>query len=223
MVDKHRRRGTLLDVGTGIGQFLSFAKQTHEVDGTEVSVRAIEIARMKYGLRIRRGTVEELDFGDRCFEVITLFHVLEHVREPKKLLLRCRELLSDGGILIVAVPNELRSWKVWIKSALTFAGYGHSRGYGPYGLRAIRMDRPGEEIHLSHFTVGTIQSLFRACGLTIIDVDIDPYHAYTGVRQLCHELAYRTCKLIYGAFRVQLGEALWFVAERSPICNALHG
>jgi 2-polyprenyl-3-methyl-5-hydroxy-6-metoxy-1,4-benzoquinol methylase len=79
MVNKYGHKGPLLDVGTGIGQFLAFEKQKYDIDGTEVSARAIEIARTKYGLHIRRGTVKELDFGDRRFEVITLFHVREHV------------------------------------------------------------------------------------------------------------------------------------------------
>jgi len=124
MVNRYGRGGRLLDVGTGIGQFLHFARFGYEVTGTEVSEQAIQIARVKYGLELRRGRIEELDFGNRRFDVITLFHVLEHVHDPRRLLSRCRELLSTTGIVVVAVPNEIHGWKRPIKSALALSRRG---------------------------------------------------------------------------------------------------
>src|SRR4029077_6945356 len=86
-----RKPGSLLDIGTGIGQFLSVAQGEYsQVYGTEVSRTAIEVAREKYGLDLFQGTVEELAERGMVFDNITLFHVLEHVPDPKALLKTCR-------------------------------------------------------------------------------------------------------------------------------------
>jgi SAM-dependent methyltransferase len=78
---RHRSSGSLLDVGTGTGQFLSFARESFTVIGTEVSESAVRIAKNKYGLDVKQGQVEDIHFDTR-FDVITLFHVLEHVPNP---------------------------------------------------------------------------------------------------------------------------------------------
>src|ERR1039457_4859130 len=73
-------RGSLLDVGTGIGQFLDVARpHFSSVCGTEVSESAIAIARKKYGLDLLRGEIGTIDFGSMRFDNVTLFHVLDHV------------------------------------------------------------------------------------------------------------------------------------------------
>src|SRR5687768_13082588 len=62
LVRRHCPSGKLLDVGTGIGQFMHFARAHFEVTGTEISSTAIRIARDKYGLELRQGTLETLEF-----------------------------------------------------------------------------------------------------------------------------------------------------------------
>src|SRR6266481_4116317 len=63
ILDRYGRVGRLLDVGTGIGQFLKVAKERFEAEGTEVSSTAVELARSKYGLAVRRGAISDVDFG----------------------------------------------------------------------------------------------------------------------------------------------------------------
>src|SRR5258708_803987 len=103
-----RKTGSLLDVGTGIGQFLDQARNDYrEVYGTEVSSAAVKIASDKYNLDLFQGTIEEFNPRGKSFDNITLFHVLEHVTDPRLLLRKCHSLLSAEGILVVAVPNEV--------------------------------------------------------------------------------------------------------------------
>ena len=113
---RHSAQGSLLDIGTGIGQFLHHAQPffTH-VSGTEVSESAIRIAREKYGFNLYAGQAEELDLPPCSFDNITLFHVLEHVADPVRLVARCRDLLRSQGILVVAVPNDLMAWTSSVK------------------------------------------------------------------------------------------------------------
>ncbi len=93
-----RKPGTLLDVGTGIGQFLHHARVAYSrVYGTEVSDSAIAVAAEKYGLSVIKGQIEHLHLGGAPFDNITLFHVLEHVPNPRSVIERCRVLLTEGG------------------------------------------------------------------------------------------------------------------------------
>jgi SAM-dependent methyltransferase len=217
MVIRYERQGRLLDVGTGTGQFLNAARNRYEVEGTEVSRRAIDIASEKYGLRIHEGALEDIDFFSSRFDVITLFHVLEHVHDPGALLSRCGELLSTHGIVVIAVPNEIKGWKRPIKRLLAHGRRGVHNYSKLYGLPRIKLDVSGEEIHLSHFTIDTIRKLVNLCGLRVIDEDLDPCHASTGPKQFLHELAFRACKLIYELRGPQLGEAIWIAAVKQPL------
>ncbi|GAB4242457.1 MAG: hypothetical protein Kow00109_18200 [Acidobacteriota bacterium] len=98
----------LLDVGAGTGLFVSLARAAgFTAEGVDPS--APEVPGGTPGL-VRRATVEELlETGYRC-DIVTLFHVLEHVPDPFRFLRRVRGLLEQPGHLIVQVPNRA-SWQ----------------------------------------------------------------------------------------------------------------
>ena len=102
--------GSLLDIGAGIGQFLHHARPHFtSVAGTELSDSAIIIARDKYTRPLIKGDVLDIDFDNSTrFDNITIFHVLEHVPDPRATIKKCYRLLSDGGLLVVCVPNDLQ-------------------------------------------------------------------------------------------------------------------
>ena len=81
-----------------------------EVIGTEISESAVALAKEKYGLSLFAGEVEALGLPPQSFDTITLFHVLEHVPDPGKLLTLCHDLLRAQGILVIAVPNDVVAW-----------------------------------------------------------------------------------------------------------------
>jgi len=122
----------LVQVGTGTGQFLYYAKNYfNEVYGTEVSCSAINIVKEKYKLDITEGDIVDIEFKtDMSFDNITLFHVLEHVTDPKKVIEKCRLLLNKEGILIIAVPNDILSLKSKTKIVLNKMGMKRFRNTG---------------------------------------------------------------------------------------------
>jgi SAM-dependent methyltransferase len=96
----------LLDVGCGSGTFLHVARQYgFKPHGMDVSARAAEIAGRQYGIPVRQGGIGSRVWDGQTFDFITMFHVLEHVPEPKLALESVRELLRPGGRLIIQVPN----------------------------------------------------------------------------------------------------------------------
>ena len=93
---------TILDVGAGTGDFLKVCKNNSwEVLGTEPNLNARKIAEQK-GVLIR----EDLSkLNTKKFDVITLWHVLEHVENLQDYIKSLKGLLKNNGRIIVAVPN----------------------------------------------------------------------------------------------------------------------
>lgn len=96
---------TLLDVGCGTGDFLQKAQQSNwKVFGIEPNNEAREIANIKTKKAVY-GNDELLNFEKQSFDVITLWHVLEHLPNLEMNVKQFYELLKPEGTLIIAVPN----------------------------------------------------------------------------------------------------------------------
>jgi len=98
--------GTLLDVGCGAGFFLKLASDTgYTVKGLELSPYAAQYAREKLGIHVFQGELGDADFSNESFDIITLWHIIEHVRNPRALLYQANKLLKKNGLLAIEVPN----------------------------------------------------------------------------------------------------------------------
>jgi SAM-dependent methyltransferase len=76
-----------------------------DVYGVELSETSAAHAREVLGLPVFVGPLEQLPQPAGSFDVVILWHVLEHFSSPGEALRRCHELLRPGGLLVVAVPN----------------------------------------------------------------------------------------------------------------------
>ncbi|MCH9660858.1 MAG: class I SAM-dependent methyltransferase, partial [Bacteroidetes bacterium] len=94
--------GSILDVGAGTGEFLKVAQEGNwKVSGVEVNKKAIVLAQKK-GVALSQNLDDVLD---QRFDVITLWHVLEHLPNLESQIEKLHSLLNDTGVLIIAVPN----------------------------------------------------------------------------------------------------------------------
>jgi 2-polyprenyl-3-methyl-5-hydroxy-6-metoxy-1,4-benzoquinol methylase len=103
---------TILDVGSGRGWMLHDLKKKYHfrrTAGIQISRPAVEFSRKVLGLEIFDRDLLEAGFGRSRFDIVTLWHVLEHVQRPQETIMRCRQLLNPGGLLVVEVPN-FNSW-----------------------------------------------------------------------------------------------------------------
>lgn len=136
----------LLDVGCGYGDFLHVAQQSGwRVEGFEFSPAAAKTCRTRYGIRAAVGDLLDLEFAERSFAVITMWHVLEHLRHPLAVLRRCRALLQPGGLLALEVPN------------LNFL------------VRKSYRYPLSRTLHLYHFTPATLEALIRKAGFDVLE------------------------------------------------------
>lgn len=95
-------RGRILDIGAGTGDFLLEAKRRGwKVNGIEPNKIARKNA-LRKGIKLSK---DARKFSSNKFDVITLWHVLEHVYDLRAQIIEIEHLLKKGGILIIAVPN----------------------------------------------------------------------------------------------------------------------
>lgn len=206
-------RGRLLDVGAGYGQFLHLAQSFFsEATGTEVSESAVALAKEKYGLDLLVGQVEELDLPPQSFDVITLFHVLEHVPDPGMLVSRCHALLKTQGILVIAVPNDVLAWTSKIKKLGKKLGLSPFQKFSP----KLGISRAGasREIHLSHFTPAVLRWLLENSGLRMVEESLDPYYVSSGLRLFLDSSYYALHRLLHASLQLNRYDTIWMVARK---------
>lgn len=105
-IERLKEKGKILDVGCGRGDFLSCMQfrgwETYGVETAEVAVRH---CREVQGLNIFHGELLEANFPANHFDVVRLWHVLEHVQIPKEILQEINRILKPEGLLVISVPN----------------------------------------------------------------------------------------------------------------------
>lgn len=96
----------VLDVGTGGGEFAYLLKTLgHEVSGIEPNRGYCEYSKQEYGLAIQNGFIQDIEQPPASFDLITIWHVLEHTENPSAVISKLHSLLKPGGILVVEVPT----------------------------------------------------------------------------------------------------------------------
>lgn len=96
----------ILDVGTGGGEFAYLLQLLgHDVRGIEPNKGYAEYSIHEYGLNVQVGFVQDVMLPKDTFDVITIWHVLEHTENPYAVLAKLHTLLKPRGILVIEVPN----------------------------------------------------------------------------------------------------------------------
>jgi 2-polyprenyl-3-methyl-5-hydroxy-6-metoxy-1,4-benzoquinol methylase len=139
-------KGKILDIGAGTGDFLFIAKQNGwQTTGVEPSDKARKIAISK-GISFVENTTQ---IEDHSFDVITMWHVLEHVPDLEQQKKELKRLLKPKGVLVIAVPN--------------FKSF-DSQYYGKFWAA---YDVP---IHFWHFSKSAIQKLFQKEQMELVKI-----------------------------------------------------
>jgi SAM-dependent methyltransferase len=105
---RHCAAGAVLDVGCSSGAFLYQLNQrfpgSYRVLGADVSGPPLDYAE-KRGIPVIRGTFLEQDFGERKFDAVTFWAVLEHLLSPADFLAKAASILQPRGLCFILVPN----------------------------------------------------------------------------------------------------------------------
>ena len=136
-------RGRLLEIGCSTGEMLLEAQSAFTVNGVEADAYTSAIARAR-GLPCVTGALADAQFAAASFDVIVLYHVIEHLPSPQATLAECVRLLAPGGWLVLEAPNIQTIW---------------------YRLLGARW-RQFIPDHLFFFTPATLQRLCEQNGFT---------------------------------------------------------
>ena len=147
IISKTKENGRVLDIGAGIGAFLSVMKEKGwEVTGVEPDEGARRKAKELFNLSLEEPPAL-LALPSSHYNAVTLWHVLEHVHRLHDYMEQLKSLLADGGKIFIAVPNY---------TSVDAAAY---RNY----WAAYDVPR-----HLYHFTPKSISVLARQHGLRVV-------------------------------------------------------
>jgi 2-polyprenyl-3-methyl-5-hydroxy-6-metoxy-1,4-benzoquinol methylase len=151
------QNGTFLDFGCGSGDFLHTMQQSGwKVSGVEVNESARKIA--EYKLEISISSPNEFLNDDIKYDVITMWHSLEHLHDLKKYLQKITTSLNTNGVLMIALPNYL-----------SFDAKHYKENWAAYDVPR----------HLYHFSFESIVNLLNEFGFKLIKyrhLPFDPFY-----------------------------------------------
>lgn len=105
-IARWKQSGRLFEVGAAAGFFLDEARKVgFEVSGVEPGPTVSQFARDSFGLDVQTGFLEQIELPEDPFDVVCMFHVLEHIHSPAAVLRELREHTVVGGMLFVEIPN----------------------------------------------------------------------------------------------------------------------
>jgi SAM-dependent methyltransferase len=176
LLGKSRNEIRLLDVGCSSGYFLTVANQLgFYAEGVEPGLEAVQTARAA-GLMVHGGLLEDVVLPEQSFDAITMFEVIEHLKDARDTIQRCNRLLRPGGILVTGTANTA-SW--------TFMAMKSRWEY-------FHIDKHGG--HVSFFNPGSMKILAQRSGFVV--EKIETRSVSFSERDACHPVIYRTFKII---------------------------
>jgi SAM-dependent methyltransferase len=142
-------------------------RQGWHVTGVEISAAVAEQARCQLGVQVLAGSLPHPELNEGSFDVVTMWHSLEHVHAPVPVLCEASRLLARGGKLLVAVPNLDSAAFRWC------------------GAAWIGLDVPR---HLTHFTPHTLCLMLDRAGFEAKAVRMVRHSSWLrqSARRVCH-------------------------------------
>jgi len=160
-LEKRRQGEHLLDVGCGDGAFLKLAQERGwEISGTEHSSFAANYVSEALGIPVFCGEIFDAGYPENSFDVVTMWHVLEHLTDPKRYLREIHRILKPSGLLVIAVPN--------VNDYIMQAAYRLGK------RRPLKLfSKDDREIHLYHFSDKTLRNYLRNTGFECLKIAPD--------------------------------------------------
>lgn len=150
------RPGAFLDLGCGSGSTVHAAAQAGwEAVGIDIDPALVEMGRRQLGVDVRCGTLPDPALPGDHYAFIRLRDVIEHLPNPREVLVEVRRLLAPGGVVLIATPNE---------------GSLPTRARALVGVKKTEVATVVPPHHLHGFDPSTLRRILDAAGLATLDV-----------------------------------------------------
>lgn len=168
----------LLEVGPGRGNFLYWAKKRGaSVCGIEPSREFHEFL-LENQLESVNTTLENTaELGLGKFDMVAMFHVLEHFYDPNRALQECREILNEDGLIIIIVPNILKPYRSLDRY---FLRYVHMTNFSPdtlvamLGKHGFELEHLGDDGSPAWHDPHNIMAIFRKRSVVPVPTTVKP-------------------------------------------------
>ncbi len=144
-----KRGDRILDAGAGGGEVVYVLRRSgFDASGLEPDELYAQHARETLEVPVVTGFVQDVSFPQGSFDVITMYHALEHVEDPAAILARLRSWIAEQGRLVIEVPNV-----------------------------EARCISPGHRFHFAHFynfSRATLETLGRKAGFDPVQTTVSP-------------------------------------------------
>jgi len=172
----NERKSRLLDIGCGTGERLNiFRKKSFDTYGLEISNEA-EYAKNFFGLEVLKAPLEEANFENNFFDIVTIYNVLEHTCNPSQFILQVNRILNNGGLLVLQIPNtDSLQYMIYQKKWIAFDV---PRDLFYFNLRQLQ--RLLEKAGFSLFKISYISALLHpSIAMSSFSNDLDPQLVWT--------------------------------------------
>ena len=146
-----KKKGVMLDIGSGLGLFLSkFKDLGWKVIGTDISSDIGKYSKKIFDITVQIGDFVKLNLPYKEFDLITMNGVFEHIYNPRETLIKAKKILNKDGLLVIEVPNI------------------ESLGYLIHRKNWYHL-QPGR--HIYQFSPKTLNRLLVDCGFKIEEIN----------------------------------------------------
>lgn len=158
VIKKNSSGKKLLDIGCGTGYFLNYMKdKDYETIGLEIDKKSREFGRENFSLDILDLDIFRKNKLEKKFDIITMWHVLEHTYNPVDYFNKIKKLMTENGTLVVAVPNYK-----------SFDASYYKKKWAAYDVPR----------HIFHFSPRAIKKLTEKTGLILVKTKILPFDSF---------------------------------------------
>ena len=214
-LNKFVKEGNILDVGAGLGEFLSYAKEAGrwQCFGTETSRYAAEFSKKEFNIELSLGQLEEIAYPADFLDAVCFWHVLEHLPYPSIAIKEAARILKDSGYLFIAVPNDS-----WLGRRHFFKNEAKKLVNQLPLKKKLKLKKMYPEIdeegnkHLFYFTPRILKELLEKHGFKVIKHSID--YDYGKVEPGL-ERRYRLDLLFCGLMGINFSNAILIAARKN--------
>jgi 2-polyprenyl-3-methyl-5-hydroxy-6-metoxy-1,4-benzoquinol methylase len=189
-----KKQGKLLDIGSGTGYFAAYMNERNWIStGIEADQDARSFAEEKFGLTVYKLN-DIKSFNASEFNVVTLWHVLEHLPSPKEVLRDISRILDEKGICVIALPNTD-----------SFDAHYYNKHWAAWDVPR----------HLWHFNLSSFKRLAKDSGLKLISTRRMPLDSFY-ISMLSEKYRGSVMSFLKGIIAGKIGWiSSWFNKSRS--------